>query len=342
MRKWITGFLITVTVPTILFMLGPVAEFSEVSSDIDRLNIPIEQLDQWVSEGEEAIQDIKPNNEARIVWADSTRKTEWAIVYLHGFSASQQEGNPVHETIAKSFGMNLYLARLSGHGIFDEDSFAELTPEKLINSAKRALSIGHLLGEKVILMSCSTGGTYSIYLAAHLPELIDALVMYSPNIALYDTNARLLSGPWGLQIGQALLGKNIRYEENIGTPKEQYTTSIYRVEGLVALQAVLDQTMKPEYFKKITQPLFVGYYYKNEQEQDKVVSVKAMRDFVQTVSTDKELVREVAFPRAGDHVICSGLHSSDYQGVTSETESFFQEVLKIEKTDTRTVFEQSM
>ena len=36
-------------------------------------------------------------------------KTEYAVVYLHGFSASQEEGDPVHYDFAKKFGCNLFL-----------------------------------------------------------------------------------------------------------------------------------------------------------------------------------------------------------------------------------------
>src|SRR4051794_3951684 len=70
---------------------------------------------------------IKPDNEARIIWANDSlkQKTKYAIVYLHGFSASQGEGEPVHRTIAKKFGCNLYLSRLAEHGID--------TTEQLIN-----------------------------------------------------------------------------------------------------------------------------------------------------------------------------------------------------------------
>ena len=40
---------------------------------------------------------IKPDNQARIIWADSSKKekTKIAFLYLHGFSASQAEGDPV-------------------------------------------------------------------------------------------------------------------------------------------------------------------------------------------------------------------------------------------------------
>lgn len=341
MRKTIVAVMIIVLVPLIIFKLGPVPDFEEVTSDMPTIDVSLEQLDTWISAKESFVEDIKPNNKARVVWADSIRKTDWSIVYLHGFSASHREGFPVNTSIAKKYGMNLFLSRIAGHGIDDEDSFEDLTPADMVNSAKEALVIGRLIGDKVILMSCSTGGTYSIYLAAQQKELVDALVMYSPNIELYDSNAKLLSGPWGLELARTLIGEYSRYEDNIGTPKEQYTTSIYRVEGLVALQAMLDQTMRQEYFEQVSQPAFVGYYYKDEQAQDKVVSVQAMKDFVKNIATDKDQIREVAFPESGNHVICSDLHSSDYQGVISETELFLQEVLGLYPVDASITFEPS-
>ncbi|WP_053403848.1 hypothetical protein [Persicobacter sp. CCB-QB2] len=54
-----------------------------------------------------------------------------------------------------------------------------MSPEGMVNSAKRAISIGKQLGEKVLVMSTSTGGTLGLYLAANNPEMIDALVCYS-------------------------------------------------------------------------------------------------------------------------------------------------------------------
>ena len=64
-------------------------------------------------QSEEAKHKVKPNNEAKIIWADSNhQQTDYAIVYLHGFSASQMEGDPVHRNIAKQFHCNLY-SRLS-------------------------------------------------------------------------------------------------------------------------------------------------------------------------------------------------------------------------------------
>ena len=101
------------------------------------------KLDQWINNREKAITNIKPNNEGRIVWYDSIpTKTDYSIVYLHGWSASQMEGHPLHVDIAKKFGCNLYLPRLAGHGLDEDEPMLDLTADKLLNSAKEAIAVG--------------------------------------------------------------------------------------------------------------------------------------------------------------------------------------------------------
>ena len=65
-------------------------------------------------------------------------KTEYAVVYLHGFSASQEEGDPVHYQFAQKFGCNLYLSRLYAHGIDTTEPLGNFTAEEVWNSAKEA------------------------------------------------------------------------------------------------------------------------------------------------------------------------------------------------------------
>ena len=123
-------------------------------------------------------------------------------MYLHGFSASPMEGDPLHRELAERYGANLYLPLLSGHGLDNPESFKDLMPRDLIMSARRAITIGTALGKKVILMSCSTGSTVGTYVASYNPDLIHAHLMYSPNIDLKDKKSRLIVNPWGLQMAR--------------------------------------------------------------------------------------------------------------------------------------------
>ena len=278
-------------------------------------------LDSLV-QSEENKHHIKPNNEAKIVWADSThQQTEYSIVYLHGFSASQMEGAPVHENIAKTFHCNLYLSRLAEHGIDTTEDLQNLTAENYWESAKLAYAIGKQLGKKVIIMSTSTGGTLSLQLAAAYPE-IAGLIMYSPNIAINNPAAPLLNNPWGLQIARLVKGgnyANIAYK-NPDYPK--YWNTHYRLESTVALQNLVEATMSKEQFAKVHQPSLVLYYYKDEAHQDNVVKVSAIKEMFAEIATPDSLKKSVAIPNAESHVLGSPIVSKDIVSVEKETAAF--------------------
>ncbi len=333
MKKILVSIIILLALITGSYFLGPSVSFAEVDPLVELIDVPLNELDAYVASQEQLVSGIKPDNESRIVWADSIRQTKYAIVYLHGFSASPMESNPVHLEMAKEFGFNIYLPRLSQHGLSDVDAFKKLTPVSLMESAKAALAIGQLLGEKVIVMSCSTGGTLSIYLAANNPDLIDAQILYSPNLEIADPTAQLLTGPWGKEILGNVVGDYRVSTEGMGTPVERYWNLRYHSDGLLALQSLLDQTMTPETFKKIRQPYLLGYYYKNEDEQDPVVSVQAMMEFQQLTQTPDGFKLESPFSEVGNHVLASDLQSKDLQSVRNITEYFLEDILNIAPID---------
>ena len=307
--------------------LGPQAEFKPVDGKIEPINIPITELDDYIKNKEAKVVNIKPDNESRIVWADSIRKTEYAVVYLHGFSASIWEGDAIHTEFAKRYGANLYLARQQDHGIDDRNTFKHLTPKNYMDSAKEAIAIGQQLGEKIIVMSCSTGGTHSLYLTAHNPEMVHAQIMYSPNIAIASSAIQLVTMPWGEHIADALMGEHIK-SGSYGTPdRANFATTEYHTKGIIALEALIEQTMTPETFGKINSPYFVGYYYKNEEKQDPVVSVAAMLEMDKQTVTPANKKQLVPFANVNNHVICSLRQSEDIESVRKATYAYAEDVL---------------
>ncbi len=316
-----------------LFFLGPRPDFEAVSPELTPIGVDLESVAEFVKT-QNNNPEIKPGNESILRWADSVRQTPYALVYLHGFSASPMEGNPVHMEVADRYGMNFYAPRLARHGLKDPEAFRDLTPKELLTSAKEALQVGKLLGERVVLMSCSTGGTLSIYLSAHYPE-IAANVLYSPNIAIFDPTARMMTGPWGEQIVRAILG-DYRTSPPEDRPKrvqekiDQYWYQTYPVEGLIALQSLLDQTMKEAIYEQVNQPYFLGYYYKDDSAQDQTVSVEAMKAFAGMTGTPKSQKRVQAFPEAQAHVIISPLQSESVLEVREATFRFLEQVLQLE------------
>jgi len=329
-RKFLVFLGIPVLVLAIVYLSGP--QPSTPHYDLTLPEVPSEAgaLEQYVA-AHEAKYKLKPNNEARIVWNDSTRqKTEYAVVYIHGFSASQMEGDPVHRRFAKTFGCNLYLARLADHGVDTTEALLTMTADRLWGSAKEALAIGKQLGNKVILVSCSTGGTLALKLAAEYPDKVDALINLSPNIALRSGTAFILNNPWGLQIARKVLGGNYNISDD-NEEKAKYWNSKYRVEALPQLEELVETTMKPETFKRVRQPTLTMYYYKDEEHQDPQVSVPAilkMNEALATPAAEKQLVN---FPNAGAHVLGSPLTSKDVDGVYGAMEKFATDILHMNK-----------
>lgn len=287
----------------------------------------ITELDQWIAQ-KEGKHHLRKDNEARIVWADSIhRVTPYALVYLHGFSASQEEGDPVHRDLARRFGCNLYLSRLSEHGIDTSEQLLRLSADSYWESAKEALAIGTKLGEKVVLIGTSTDGTQALQLAAAFPDKVAALILYSPNIAINDPNAWILNNPWGLQIARLVKGSDYNDPEDERPIYRQYWNKPYRLEAATALEEMLETTMLPETFEKIHQPVLMLYYYKDEANQDKVVKVSAMKEMFVQLGTLPALKREKAMPLTGNHVIASPIKSKDVEGVERETVAFLKEVM---------------
>lgn len=326
--KFIKILSIILGVLAIVYFLGP-----NPSTPVYNLNLPTlpataNGIDSFILNQEKSLP-VKPNNEARVLWLNDSLKTKtpYVIVYLHGFSASQEEGNPVHRNIAKSFGCNLYLARLSQHGLKSTEELENLTAENYWESAKQAFAIGKQLGQKVILMGTSTGGTQALQLAATYPNEVAACVLLSPNIAINDPNAWLLNNPWGLQIARMVKGGNYNLVDKCKIEEyAKYWNCKYRLEAVVELQEMLETTMTQENFAKINCPVLTIGYYKDEANQDKVVKVSAMKEMMDNINSANK--KFVALPNAGNHVLGNPLLSTDVEGVKKEVTSFLKTVIQ--------------
>lgn len=329
LKRLLKWMLILIVLLTALYFVGPNPSTPTYTTTLPVVPADAAALENYILQNE-AQRKVKPENQARVIWQnDSTKqKTEYAIVYLHGFSASQEEGDPVHTAIAKKFGCNLYLARLAEHGINTSETMLHLTSENYWESVKHAYAIGKQIGNKVIVMGTSTGGSNALQLAANYPE-IASIILLSPNIAINDPNAWLANNPWGLQIARLVKKSNYVDTKDQRDIYKAHWYSHYRLEAVVHLQEYLETTMIPETFSKVKQPTLMLYYYKDEQHQDNVVKVSAMLKMFDELGTAVEQKRKVAMPNTGDHVLGSYIKSNDYQGVEVEITKFMTEVLKL-------------
>jgi len=313
----------------IIYLMGPHPARPVFDQNMPAVPSGPEELEKFIS-ASESKHKLRPDNQARIVWANDSlkRQTEYAIVYLHGFSASQGEGDPVHRVIARKFGCNLYLSRLAEHGIDTTEQLVSFTADKLWESAKEALAIGSKLGRKVILMRTSTGGTLALMLAADYAQ-VSSVILLSPNIAIFDKNAWLLNNPWGLQTARMVVGSNYIYSTDTPPHYTQYWNYGYRIESLAELEEMLETAMTPELFGKVKQPTLLLYYYKDQVHQDSVVKVSAMQQMFAELGTPAAQKRSVAMPKAGNHVLGSYIKSKDVEGVTAQIEQFMTGILNM-------------
>lgn len=328
MKKKLLFIALPIVLLVIAYFSGPKPSVPEFSKEIPVVPADPSGLEEYISQ-HESKHHLKPGNEAQIVWADSSKKkTEYAVVYLHGFSASQMEGDPIHRRFAKEFGCNLFLARLADHGVDTTEMLLQFTADRFWESAKEALAIGKVIGDKVILISTSTGGTVALMLAAEYPERVYALINLSPNIAINDPAAFLLNDPWGLQIARMVMGG--KYREWVASEdRAKYWNNKYRLESLTQLESLVESSMNKETFSKVNQPCLTLYYFKNEKEQDPEVKVSAMLEMNKLIATPDSLKVAVPIPNAGSHVLGSPLVSKDVEGVYREMEKFAIEKLHL-------------
>ena len=285
-----------------------------------------ETVEDWLKAKEAKVYDLKQDNDAKITWAAVPGiATEYAFVYLHGFGASRMEAQPVMSQLAEDFEANVFYARLKGHGRAGVEGFKDLTKETYIASAEQALKIGQLLGKKVILVSTSTGGTLSLYLASKYKD-IAGLIMYSPFVGLKNPMMGQITTPKGREMFISMYGSEVQTLER---PQEEarFWSTRYHMNAYIALIGMLKETMVPATFEEVSCPVFMGYYYKNEEEQDQVVSVAAMLNMFDQLSLPEDYKEKQSFPKAGNHVIASDLRSGDWSSVFEATQTFIKNII---------------
>jgi esterase/lipase len=325
---WLLGIAIVLA---IVYMLGPKDSIRDLNGSYPVVSQDLFELENFIKSSEDTVGGLKPNNEAKIIWADPSnpQKTPYSFLYVHGFGASQMEGDPVHREIAAHFGANLFLTRLPEHGIKRDNAFEYLTPETMVEGARQAYSIAQNLGDSVIVIGTSMGGALSLILASERPE-IKALILFSPCIKEYGNQLDPFFQPWTKQLMKAVMTNDKGVQE---VPREgdkaKYWAEAYHINAYSSLAIMLRSKMNADTFREVDQPLYMAYYYKDEENQDKVVSVPAMLEMYDQVSTPEHLKMKMAFPESGDHVIASSITSESWEEVFEGSIEFLEKVVHL-------------
>ncbi|SMH49525.1 alpha/beta hydrolase [Mesorhizobium australicum] len=215
--------------------------------------------DAYLAASEAKVANIRPGLAKEIVWAypASRAKTPLSIVYIHGFSASKGEVRPLPDKVAAALGANLFFTRLAGHGQ-DNAAMGEASLNAWVNDTAEALAIGHAIGEKVIVVATSTGGSLAAWALAQ-PELakdVVAVVLISPNFGVQASGAGLLTGPWGLQLAELLIGKERGFEPANDLQRQLWTWR-YPTRATLPMAAIVKLARAQSYDKVTIPALFV-------------------------------------------------------------------------------------
>lgn len=231
--------------------------------------LTLDTIDERLRQSEAVYSDLVLGTEKHVNWFNQDKqKTHISIVYLHGFSATHKELSPLTETLATRLGANTYYSRLRGHGRSD-DAMAEATTDAWKEDAKQAYEIGALIGEKVILIGTSTGGTLSTWLTAQ--PFVDsnnvlANILISPNFAVNGRGTWVLKSSIGMWFAKLLAGDYRGF-----TPQNEfhamYWTERYPMEALKPMLTLLDDVDDLDK-SKISIPHLLVY-----SPNDKVINV---------------------------------------------------------------------
>ncbi len=263
-------------------------------------------LTAYLASGEARFGDIVPGVEKTVIWADPTdpARTELAVVYLHGFSATHRETAPLTEQLAKELGANAFLTRLAGHGRTGE-ALGEAVANDWLADVAEALEIGSHLGRRVVVFAVSTGATLATWAAAQ-PEWRDqiaALALMSPNYGVRDERAWILTLPWGAQIATVLEGEQFS-TRSANDLQRHYWTDEFPTKVLPEM-AALTRLINEDLVAGITAPTLV-FLSPNDRVIDPRTAEAGVLGFG---SSDFELIKVTEDEDPANHILAGDILS---------------------------------
>lgn len=256
-RRIAIGLIGTVLGLALIYAAGPRYRLDTTLAPIALPTAP-EALEQRLHQTEQALGDVVAGTEKHIRWAHADRRrTSLALVYLHGYSATRQEVDPLCDELAAALGANVYYTRLTGHGR-PAAAMGEVTGNDWLNDAAEALAIGRAIGERVILVGTSTGGTLAVWLTQqHLAERVSAQILISPNFGPRARASELLAGPWGAQLLALLIGEEYRWQP-LNAEQARYWTWQYPARALLPMMAVVRAARQAD-LSRVRTPTLIIY-----------------------------------------------------------------------------------
>jgi len=288
----------------------------------DLASADLKKLQLEIAAQESLIVGLIDGAEKHISFSSESRpkRTPYCVLYVHGYSACRQEITPVPENIAKALHANYYGARLTGHGL-DGEALSQATPSDWIHDVTEAWHVAEQLGEKVILISTSTGGTLSAWLAQQpsVTSKLAAMIMVSPNFQPKHWAMPMFLWPWSKYWMHLLAGREHGWEPaNEGG--EKYWTYRYPTSVLHDMAALVRAVRKSPVEHIETPTLFLY------SDHDLVVNARYTDDVARRWGAP--IKHRIAVPAKKDdnnHVVTGDIVNPD------TTEQFTSDILNFLK-----------
>jgi esterase/lipase len=261
-----------------------------------------DNLDTWLEQSERQAAELYgmiPETEKRIRWFDQQEPTPFAVVYLHGFSATRQETAPLAELVAISLGANLFETRLRGHGR-QRELLAGISAEDWLQDAAEALAIASRLGERVIVIGTSTGATLATAMLDHpAMRTVDTIVMVSPNFAPRDPGAAWLTRPAGPLLARMLVGETRSWQPH-NEAQGRFWSTTYPTASAVEMMRLVDLANR-QLPAEVPQRLLMFY-----SQDDAVVSPDAALAVLDKTIAPQKAVIKIEDPGDPSHHVLAG------------------------------------
>lgn len=283
----------------LLTIVGPRLKFR---NEFEKTKVPnnLKEIDQNLLI-EESKFNLQENTRKEIIWNKAYTKTEYSVVYIHGFGASKNEIYPIPHNIAKELNANIFFTRLKGHGINNKDSFKGVKTQDWLRDIDEAIQIGQLIGEKLILIGTSNGGTCAIWALKNYPDKIYSAVLISPNIYPKDKRTSLVYYPWGQQIAYLITGgyNELATSKNQRTEHEEVTTfhsPIRQVDSIIAMMGLV-KLINTSRFNDLKTPLTIAY-----SPKDPTVDSMEINKFISEYGGHKKVIPMILVESLYSHV----------------------------------------
>ena len=231
--------------------------------------IDIKDIDSLLESQEKMVRALRPGTEKKVLWSQGNGvKSKTSIVFIHGFSASRVEIDPVVDLIAAELNANVYFTRLRGHGQ-DGKALGEATYEQLLDDTIEAIEIGKSIGDDLVLIGCSTGCSL-IHIALGQGHDIKAAIYISPNFGPKPIKGQALRIPGAKFLMPLVFGQ----EHSFVAINDEYATcwtTKYPTKALFTIKTTVLASLQVDH-QAIKVPIMMWF-----SDNDRVVNAKWTR-----------------------------------------------------------------